>query len=329
MKREVVGTLVGRGHQVSRCLSAVGLSPGSYYQRRTGAPRGRPLTTRTAREDGVRVPDTEVVELIGKALEIPFVDFGYLKMSYWLRDNHGLVANHKKIWRLMREHGLLNRKEKPPKRVFQQARGCSPSPDGPGKHFEIDIITLWMPAIGRHVYLVSCIDLFHRYWTKVHASFHARAGEIVEVIRGLIGAGCVDFTIRTDNGGQFISKDLEEALSKMPVTHEFIRPRTPQQNAHVESFHSILRRAVEQNLEGDEKFDDLMSLLNNYRDYYNNVRIHSGTAYYPPTKFLQQWQAGNIREGINKKGNRKFLRAKGDASPLVSEAKSNGVKQDY
>jgi len=46
--------------------------------------------------------------------------------------------------------------------------------------------------------------------------------------------------IRTDNGPQFISYAFEQACAALKLEHERIPPKTPNKNAHIESFHSIL-----------------------------------------------------------------------------------------
>lgn len=46
--------------------------------------------------------------------------------------------------------------------------------------------------------------------------------------------------IRSDNGPQFISHRFEEACESFGMIHERIPPKTPNKNAHIESFHSIL-----------------------------------------------------------------------------------------
>src|SRR5690606_40815385 len=46
--------------------------------------------------------------------------------------------------------------------------------------------------------------------------------------------------IRTDNGPQFISHTFEEFCGEQKIIHERIPPKTPNMNAHIESFHRIL-----------------------------------------------------------------------------------------
>ncbi|GAW27888.1 hypothetical protein ULO1_04580 [Carboxydocella sp. ULO1] len=46
--------------------------------------------------------------------------------------------------------------------------------------------------------------------------------------------------IRTDNGPQFKSRIFQKKCQSLKIEHERIRNRTPNMNAHIEAFHSIL-----------------------------------------------------------------------------------------
>jgi putative transposase len=46
--------------------------------------------------------------------------------------------------------------------------------------------------------------------------------------------------IRSDNGPQFISHAFQEGIQEFETEHERIPPRTPNMNAHIESYHRIL-----------------------------------------------------------------------------------------
>ncbi len=46
--------------------------------------------------------------------------------------------------------------------------------------------------------------------------------------------------IRTDNGSQFISNAFAATCDELELIHERIPVKTPNMNAHIESFHSIL-----------------------------------------------------------------------------------------
>ncbi len=52
-----------------------------------------------------------------------------------------------------------------------------------------------------------------------------------------------DLIVRTDNGPQFISNKFELACKNLSIKHERIPQKSPNSNAHIEAFHSILEEA--------------------------------------------------------------------------------------
>lgn len=308
---------VCKGYPVSKVLSLCGLSPGSYYRVAAGVRPGRRPTVSTRGADGTLRPDAEVLKDIEGLLCQPYVDYGCRKVTAWLRDVRGWTINHKKVRRLMKEAGLLLPGRRFPAHDTLRARGCSPAPAGPGLHFEIDIKFIWVHGRSRHLLLLNVVDLFHREWMEFTLARSISHRDVYALVARLRQDR--DVLIRTDNGGQFVAKDLAEALKAIGVAHEFIRPATPQQNAHVESFHAVLARALLNRVEFRDE-QDARDHLMAFRAFYNHERIHSATCYYPPMVFLQQWHKGLIHERLDIHNRRIFLRAKGAEAPQASEA---------
>ncbi|CAN1563785.1 Integrase, catalytic core [Spirosomataceae bacterium] len=93
------------------------------------------------------------------------------------------------------------------------------------------------------------------------------------------------FIVRNDNGSQFVAKSVQEYLLTIGATQEFTKPATPQMNAHIESYHSIMENAVCQRFE----FNDMKNFketMQEFQKFYNFERIHSGVGYTSPYKFL-------------------------------------------
>ena len=79
----------------------------------------------------------------------------------------------------------------------------------------------------------------------------------------------------------------ERYFENKGVVQEFCKPATPEQNAHIESYHSIQERVICQRYEFDS-FTELAQTLNRFVDFYNFRRIHSGMKHLPPYKFILQ-----------------------------------------
>lgn len=89
--------------------------------------------------------------------------------------------------------------------------------------------------------------------------------------------------VRKENGKQFESKLIRSLFEQNYIQHTFTIPYTPEENGHIESFHSILSKALEK----DEFFDIkyLGNRLKTFYPTYDNDRSHSGTMGIPAAKF--------------------------------------------
>jgi len=89
----------------------------------------------------------------------------------------------------------------------------------------------------------------------------------------------MELTIRSDNGPQMRATSFAQALVQLPATHEFIPLRTPNKNAHIESFFSIYDLHLQQ-----QYFWDLRGAYHwtmEFMAYYNATRIHGSLGMSP------------------------------------------------
>ena len=87
--------------------------------------------------------------------------------------------------------------------------------------------------------------------------------------------------MRSDNDTQFICNTVENFFSMMNIPHERIHPATLKEDAHIESFNSILEREVIRRFEF-EMFDETKSTIERFVDFYNNERLHTAIGYITP-----------------------------------------------
>ena len=79
--------------------------------------------------------------------------------------------------------------------------------------------------------------------------------------------------IRSDNGSQFIAKDVREYLELLGVDQEFTHVATPEENAHIEAYHGTLKREVFNRCDY-RTFGEIQQILKRYVKFYNNERLH-------------------------------------------------------
>jgi transposase InsO family protein len=320
-------TLKGRC-SVYKALLLIGLSRSSYYYRsRKGRPGRKPSTT-TRLKSGTLSDNNDVLKSIQKLLSHPYVDYGYRKVTMWLRMNGGYVINSKKVIRLMRENNLMLPRRKSALTDRNWVKITVPQPDGPFQYLEMDIKYIYIHGARKNAFLLSIVDLFHRQWLGYELGFTMTKHRVKLLIDRIISLSAkmfstrserILFTLRTDNGSQFASHLIREYLKSQRIFQEFTRPATPQQNGHIESFHSILQNALIDRFEF-ESYDGLNNQVDEFYHFYNQERLHSAICFLPPLPFLARWQAGEI--GIRqdaKNRNQFFFRKAEPQSPASPE----------
>jgi len=230
---------------------------------------------------------------------------GYKRMSGQLQIE-GYQINHKKVFRLMKEHQILLKKALKPIRPYVQHRIARP--EEPLTLLEMDIKMVWIEEGRRHAYILTIIDTFSRlalWWSmgfRMKWKDVRRAWEWV-IINHLQPADTLarklNIEIRSDNGPQFWAKNLREFFKDNGLNQVFTHPYTPQENGHIESFHSILSTAIQH--EHFWTIDQLEARLVIFHGKYNNERVHSSIAYLTPALFLKAWENNLIVMKKNKK----------------------------
>ena len=106
-----------------------GLSKHGYYYKPSKKKRGRKPTETTfliRGNDVERLDNGVVIEKINEIQRDPDTDYGHRKTTYALL-LLGLIINHKKVYRLMKQHQLLKPKHCKQTREFVKYRKVLPS----------------------------------------------------------------------------------------------------------------------------------------------------------------------------------------------------------
>ncbi len=304
-KREIVCRYVGNGLNVTDAVAIAGIRKSTYYYRPNGKPKGKRPSTHTFKLGEGMVTNDAVVGEILNLISPEYHDYGY-KVSSVLLKRKGYLINHKKVKRLMKDNHLLHPqtiKAESLNKVF--IRYTVPPLDGPFKTIEADIKYVYIHEQNRNAFLITFLCTFCRYAIVWDLRYTMTGQQIKDLVMALINHPVVrenidQYTrimIRTDNGPQFIAKILASALDATGLKHEFINPGTPQQNAHIESFHSTVTRLVcSKNVFRDVAH--ARQVFNEFYFAYNNTRVMQALLYYPPKPFLELWKSGII--GIKK-----------------------------
>ncbi len=234
--------------------------------------------------DGELVSNEKVIKDIEWILEQEFVDYGYLKTTHWLRQKKNYIINQKKVYRLMRENGLLNKFKPRKKSKRNWVKELLPPTEEAFDYMEFDIKYIYVAGKNRNALLLTVIDVKTRWVLGHYLAWSIKHKEVINLFDQIFGQYPLPKSIfvRNDNGSQFISEQVQKYFAKREgVTQEFCKPATPEQNAHVESYHSILERTVCQKFEF-KALTETANTLNRFINFYNFERIHSGVGYTSP-----------------------------------------------
>lgn len=239
--------------------------------------QGHPKTEYSITEYGIKICDEEIKEYISKALNGEHFDYGYLRMTYHLHEMYKLKINKKKVYRLCKELNVLkdkvviNNKPKVPIAINRRINQSN-------QLWELDIKYGYIQGEDRFFYICEVIDVFDRTIIDYHIGLTCKASEVVNLLkcayqkRNKHNPGITP-VIRTDNGPQFISNDFEFMCKDLGLFHERIPCATPNKNAHIESFHSLLERyCLRRHI--FKTYLEAYVIVGKYIEYYNNRRIH-------------------------------------------------------
>ena len=254
----------------------VGMVHSSYYRKPSLGVKGNKPSKLTYNKSKGWVSQGALVESITDILSHEFIDCGYRLMTSYLK-REGYNINHKKLYRIMGEEGLLkldNRiKRSGSGRKFVKFRKVNTT--RPFECLEMDIKMVWIPNAGKNAYLLSIIDVHTRRILKDYFAFSIKQDKVIEFLSGMFE----DYeypesvVIRSDNGSQFIAKNVREYLGIIGVQQEFTHVATPEENAHIEAYHGILKKEVFTRVDY-RTFGEIEKTLKRYVVFYNNERLH-------------------------------------------------------
>ena len=290
----MVRTYSSQGLSVSKCLELVGLSANQYYHKKSGKRAGRRPSTTTTHISPYNGELTQVsnLDVLSRIVEIKLDPdhANYYRLITVTLCLQGYFINHKKVYRLMREHLLLeDRKTIKGKRYVKYRRVA---PHGALQILEMDIKYVFIHEKRRYAFVLTVIDTYTRYVLHWTVGYSMRTQQVKQVWEYIIAnyiqpfrgkSAEVEIEVRSDNGKQFSSKDIMAFFEENDLTKVFTHPYTPEENGHIESFHSKLGKALK-----NDRFTNLRDLekrLTQFYTVYNNKRSHGSLKGLPPAIF--------------------------------------------
>jgi len=142
-------------------------------------------------------------------------------------------------------------------------------------------------AYGGKIRMLTMIDEFSRKCLTIHCARRIGSVQVmIEQLANAMIANGIPEHIRSDNGPEFIAKDLRSLLPGIGVKTAYIEPGSLWENGFCESFNGTFR----DNLLDREIFYSLREpqiIVGEWVKHYNHVRPHSALAYRPPAPQTQ------------------------------------------
>ena len=288
----IAAMFIKAGHPPGLVLKYVGVASSTYYDslkpKTSSGKCGIKASSITYTKQGKSITNEQVVDEIIDLLEQEFVDYGYRKVTWWLRRKKGYVINEKKVYRLMKENGLLNKMKTSPRIKREWVKELLPQPSCSLEYLEIDIKYVYVHAMRKNALIVTVIDVDSRLVLGQYLNWSIRKKDIEKLFNQIFELHQLPkrVYVRNDNGSQFVASCVQKYFARLKVIQEFIKPATPEQNAHIESYHSIVERVICRRYQF-ESLDDTRQTFNRFIRFYNYERIHSGIKYQSPVDYLE------------------------------------------
>lgn len=210
-----------------------------------------------------------------------FLRDGYRRLTYRMLDEDIVAVSPSSLYRILKKENLLNQWNTAKK--SKKGNGFN-QPTAQNQHWHTDI--KYINFHGTFLFLISVMDGYSRY--IIHHEVRKNMTELdvqITIQRAKEKYPNAKPRIISDNGGQFISKDFQQFIKFLELTHIRTSIAYPQSNGKIERFHRSLGiECLKTN--SFLSVDDARNIIAEYIDYYNRERLHSSLFYLTPEDFL-------------------------------------------
>jgi putative transposase len=254
------------------------------------------------------------------------IRYGHERIHTLLR-REGWKDNHKRTYRVYKEEGLNLRSKRPRRNKAAAHRMERPDNTGLYECCSMDFVS---DALfdGRKFRALTLVDNYSRECLAIYVGQSLRGRDVVNVLERIKKERkIVPKRIQTDNGSEFISKEMDRWAYENKVIMDYSRPGKPTDNPFVESFNGSFRDEC-LNAHWFLSLEDASEKIEAWRKEYNEFRPHSALNDLTPMEFKEQWF-------VHKRENKALPGAPSsdpmifgspETSPAVSEKSSDQMK---
>jgi putative transposase len=214
-------------------------------------------------------------------LAIEYGRYGYRRIAVKLREA-GFQVSTDRVQRIWRQEGLkVPQKQKPRGRLWLNDGSCVRlRPERANHVWSYDFVSA-MTHDGRTLRLLVLIDEYTRECLAIRVARRLGSYEVIETLADVMVWRGIPEHIRSDNGPEFVAKELRKWLGKVGTDTLYIEPGSPWENGYCESFNGKMR---DECLNGEIFYSlkEAQIVIEQWRVEYNTRRPHSALGYRPP-----------------------------------------------
>jgi transposase InsO family protein len=134
---------------------------------------------------------------------------------------------------------------------------------------------------GRNLRLLTLIDEYTRECLAIRVARRLGSQEVLDTLAEVMLVRGIPEYLRSDNGPEFVARELRKWLAKLGTGTLYIEPGSPWENGYCESFNGKLR---DECLNGEIFYSlkEAQIVIEKWRVEYNPRRPHSALGYRPP-----------------------------------------------
>jgi len=222
--------------------------------------------------------------------------YGYRRVWFELNQKMGMVVNHKRVLRLMREDNLLALQRKQYVMTTDSDHRLEIALNL-ARHMKLTGVNqLWVADItyirlrSEFVYLAVVMDAYSRKVVGWDLSRSLSNAVAVKALQQAIAMRqpSLGLVHHSDRGVQYASREYAALLEKHQMVASMSRPGNPYDNARCERFMQTLKQE-EINASAYRDLEHLRENLGEFIErYYNRKRLHSALGYRTPEEFERE-----------------------------------------
>lgn len=228
--------------------------------------------------------DQELREEIHR-LSFHYPRFGYRKIYHKLKDSAWRVGRER-VRLIRKQEGLQVIKKQKKKRLLGKSTTKLSKANYANHVWSYDLVSD-QTACGRRIRCLTVIDEYTRYGLAIYTSRSITSGHVKRVLKDLFEKWGAPACIKSDNGPEFVAKEIQGWLKKAKVKTRYIDPGSPWQNGHNESFNAVFRDGcLDRWL--FYSVQEARRVINAWLDEYNIERPHGALAGVTPARYVKK-----------------------------------------